>query len=43
MLMGKLLRLFQEKRLEIDTMVANTSLEAKVADNAADLRQARAK
>jgi murein DD-endopeptidase MepM/ murein hydrolase activator NlpD len=43
MLLGKLLRLFQDKRLEIDSMVANTSLEAKVADNAADLRQARAK
>jgi murein DD-endopeptidase MepM/ murein hydrolase activator NlpD len=43
MLMGKLLRLFQEKRLEVDNMVANTSLEAKVADNATDLRQARAK
>jgi murein DD-endopeptidase MepM/ murein hydrolase activator NlpD len=43
MLFGRLLRLFQEKRLEIDNMVANTSLEAKVADNATDLRQARAK
>jgi murein DD-endopeptidase MepM/ murein hydrolase activator NlpD len=43
MLLGKLLREFQEKRLEIDNMVANTSLEAKVADNATDLRQARAK
>jgi murein DD-endopeptidase MepM/ murein hydrolase activator NlpD len=43
MLMGKLLRLFQEKRLEIDNMVADAPLEAKVADNATDLRQARAK
>jgi murein DD-endopeptidase MepM/ murein hydrolase activator NlpD len=43
MLLGKLLRLFQDKRIEIDRLVANTSLEAKVADNAADLRQARAK
>jgi murein DD-endopeptidase MepM/ murein hydrolase activator NlpD len=43
MLLGKLLRVFQEKRLEIDNMVANTSLEAKVSDNATDLRQARAK
>jgi len=43
MLSGRLLRLFQEKRLEVDNMVANTTLEAKVADNATDLRQARAK
>ena len=43
MLMGKLLRLFQEKRLEIDNLVATTSLEAKVTDNATDLRQARVK
>ncbi len=43
MLMGKLLRLFQEKRMEIDNLVATTSLEAKVADNATDLRQARVK
>jgi murein DD-endopeptidase MepM/ murein hydrolase activator NlpD len=43
MLLGKLLRIFQDKRLEIDTMVANTALEAKVADNATDLRQAKAK
>jgi murein DD-endopeptidase MepM/ murein hydrolase activator NlpD len=43
MLMGKLLRLFQEKRLETDNMVADAPLEAKVADNATDLRQARAK
>ena len=43
MLIGKLLRLFQEKRLEIDNLVATTSLEAKVADSATDLRQARAK
>jgi murein DD-endopeptidase MepM/ murein hydrolase activator NlpD len=43
MLIGRLLRLFQEKRLETDNLVATTSLEAKVADNATDLRQARAK
>jgi len=43
MLLGKLLRLFTEKRLEIDNMVANTRLEAKVSDNATDLRQAKAK
>ncbi|HMH64246.1 MAG TPA: M23 family metallopeptidase [Rhizomicrobium sp.] len=43
MLAGRLLRLFQEKRLEVDNMVANTALEAKVSDNATDLRQARAK
>jgi len=43
LLIGRLLRLFQEKRLEIDNMVATTSLEAKVADSATDLRQARVK
>ncbi len=43
MLLGRLLRAFQDKRLEVDTMVANTALEAKVADNATDLRQAKAK
>jgi hypothetical protein len=43
MLLGRLLRIFQDKRQEIDTMVANTALEAKVADNATDLRQAKAK
>jgi murein DD-endopeptidase MepM/ murein hydrolase activator NlpD len=43
MLLGALLRKFQEKRLEIDNLVANTQLEAKVADNATDLRQAKAK
>jgi murein DD-endopeptidase MepM/ murein hydrolase activator NlpD len=43
MLMGALLRKFQEKRLEIDNLVANAQLEAKVADNATDLRQAKAK
>jgi murein DD-endopeptidase MepM/ murein hydrolase activator NlpD len=42
-LAGKLLRQFQEKRLEIDNLVANAALEAKVADNATDLRQAKAK
>jgi murein DD-endopeptidase MepM/ murein hydrolase activator NlpD len=43
MLMGALLRKFQEKRLEIDNLVANAPLEAKVADVATDLRQAKAK
>ncbi|HEU0096524.1 MAG TPA: M23 family metallopeptidase [Rhizomicrobium sp.] len=42
-LIGALLRKFQEKRLETDNMIANTSLEAKVSDNATDLRQAKAK
>jgi murein DD-endopeptidase MepM/ murein hydrolase activator NlpD len=42
-LTGKDLRLFQEKRLEIDNLVANATLEAKVADNSTDLRQAKAK
>jgi murein DD-endopeptidase MepM/ murein hydrolase activator NlpD len=43
MLLGRLLNAFRQKRLEIDTMVADTTLEAKVADNATDLRQAKAK
>jgi murein DD-endopeptidase MepM/ murein hydrolase activator NlpD len=43
MLAGRLLQLFKEKRLEIDNMIANTALEAKVSDNATDLRQAKAK
>ena len=43
LLVGRLLRLFQEKRLEIDNMVATTRLEAKVADSATDLRLARVK
>jgi murein DD-endopeptidase MepM/ murein hydrolase activator NlpD len=43
LLTGSLLRAFQEKRLEIDNLVANATLESKVADNAADLRQAKAK
>ena len=42
-LAGKLLAVFQRKRQEIDTMVANAALETKVADNATDLRQAKAK
>ncbi len=42
-LIGNLLREFMSKRLEIDTLVAGTALEAKVADNATDLRQAKAK
>jgi murein DD-endopeptidase MepM/ murein hydrolase activator NlpD len=43
MLVGRLLQLFKEKRLEVDNMIANTTLEAKVSDNATDLRQAKAK
>ena len=42
-LAGKLLRDFQQKRLEIDQMIAGMALETKVADNATDLRQAKAK
>lgn len=42
-LAGRLLASFQKKREEIDTMVANAALETKVADNATDLRQAKAK
>ncbi|MEO8300514.1 MAG: M23 family metallopeptidase [Rhizomicrobium sp.] len=42
-LAGRLLGVFQRKRQEIDTMVANAALETKVADNATDLRQAKAK
>jgi murein DD-endopeptidase MepM/ murein hydrolase activator NlpD len=42
-LLGRLLNVFQAKRQEIDTMIASTALETKVADNATDLRQAKAK
>ena len=42
-LTGKLLKNFIATRVEIDTVVAGMPLEAKVADNATDLRQARAK
>jgi hypothetical protein len=42
-LAGKLLKIFQDKRQEIDTMIASLALETKVADNATDLRQAKAK
>jgi murein DD-endopeptidase MepM/ murein hydrolase activator NlpD len=42
-LIGALLRKFQEMRLETDNLVANAQLETKVADNATDLRQAKAK
>ena len=42
-LTGAQLREFQVKRLETDNLVANAPLEAKVADNATDLRQAKAK
>jgi murein DD-endopeptidase MepM/ murein hydrolase activator NlpD len=40
---GRLLNAFQAKRLEIDKMIAGMALETKVADNATDLRQAKAK
>jgi murein DD-endopeptidase MepM/ murein hydrolase activator NlpD len=43
MLLGALLRKFQVTRAEVDNLVAGTQLEAKVADNATDLRQAKAK
>jgi hypothetical protein len=43
LLIGALLRKFQEKRMEIDNLVANAVLEAKVADVSTDLRQAKAK
>ncbi|HWA69680.1 MAG TPA: peptidoglycan DD-metalloendopeptidase family protein [Rhizomicrobium sp.] len=42
-LAGRLLHQFLERRMEIDNLVASTALEAKVADNATDLRQAKAK
>ena len=42
-LAGRLLNIFQNKRQEIDTMIASLALETKVADNATDLRQAKAK
>jgi murein DD-endopeptidase MepM/ murein hydrolase activator NlpD len=42
-LAGNLLRAFEEKRLEIDNVIAGMPLETKVADIAADLRQAKAK
>jgi murein DD-endopeptidase MepM/ murein hydrolase activator NlpD len=42
-LAGALLRKFQEQRLKIDNLIATTPLEAKVADIATDLRQAKAK
>ncbi|HET7084404.1 MAG TPA: peptidoglycan DD-metalloendopeptidase family protein [Rhizomicrobium sp.] len=43
MLAGKLLKTFQDKRQEIESMIASVALETKVADNATDLRQAKAK
>jgi len=42
-LAGKLLDTFRAKRLEVDKMIAGMALETKVADNATDLRQAKAK
>jgi murein DD-endopeptidase MepM/ murein hydrolase activator NlpD len=42
-LTGRLLNSFIATRVEIDNVVASMPLEAKVADNATDLRQARAK
>jgi murein DD-endopeptidase MepM/ murein hydrolase activator NlpD len=41
MLIGALLKKFQDARLAVDTLVANAPLETKVADT--DLRQAKAK
>ena len=43
LLIGRLLRQFEEKRLEVDNMVANAQLETRVADVATDLRQAKVK
>ncbi len=43
LLAGKLLREFQDMRLEIDNTIATTALETKVADVSTDLRQAKAK
>ena len=43
LLAGKLLAIFQEKRQQIDNMIAGVALEAKVTDNATDLRQAKAR
>lgn len=42
-LAGRLLTKFMASRVEIDNVVASMPLEAKVADNATDLRQAKAK
>ena len=42
-LAGRLLNVFRDKRQQIDTMIAGMALETKVADNATDLRQAKAK
>jgi len=42
-LAGRLLTVFRDKRQQIDTMIAGMALETKVADNATDLRQAKAK
>jgi hypothetical protein len=41
MLIGALLKKFQEERLKVDNLVASAPLETKVADT--DLRQAKAK
>jgi hypothetical protein len=38
-----LLAAFQERRRQADAMIAGLALETKVADNATDLRQAKAK
>jgi len=42
-LAGRLLDAFRAKRVETDKMIAGLALETKVADNATDLRQAKAK
>jgi hypothetical protein len=43
MLAGKALRGFLAQRLKVDNDMATMPLETRVADNAADLRQAKAK
>jgi murein DD-endopeptidase MepM/ murein hydrolase activator NlpD len=43
LLAGAMLRDFQQTRLKMDEVLASTPLETRVADNSADLRQARAK
>jgi murein DD-endopeptidase MepM/ murein hydrolase activator NlpD len=42
-LAGRLLDVFRAQRHQVDTMIAGMALETKVADNATDLRQAKAK
>jgi len=42
-LVGRLLEAFRSKRQQVDALIAGMALETKVADNATDLRQAKAK